>query len=84
MSVSSSNLGNLICVRHWLTSTAVANLKFLHTCATCSESPSDIRTMVQDALDPDAPVYEPVLPDLRTELAVAADRTVRDAAATAG
>ena len=47
-----SEIGNLVCLRHFFTSTAVANYTYffkssvsLHTCATCSELPSNIRTM---------------------------------------
>ena len=44
-----SDLGYLICLRHLFKSRTVTNLKeshiFLHTCAKCSELPSNISTM---------------------------------------
>ena len=48
-----SEIGNLICLRYLSRSKAVVNLKctlrntcFLHTCATCSELPSNLSAMI--------------------------------------
>ena len=52
-----SPTGNAIWVRHSITSTQIAKsifflkmIYFVYTCATCSELPSDIRTMVPPAV----------------------------------
>ena len=45
-----SDLAYLICLRHLLRSRTVANQFFLYTCATCSELPSNIITLVSSEM----------------------------------
>ena len=50
-------LGYLICIRHLIRARVITNWMFLsdfffvHACATCSESPSYISTMIQEVLN---------------------------------